>query len=542
MEYERIRKVQIGLLSPTKLRMKLLGHRNSARKGGSNSAKMSPSKNEDMKSARNNLLVGDIDNEESSKDFKGDLRPENIANSDASATGLHDKESSSFDSVNRSLSNEKINTSCIKQDYCRSAPHQAYSNSNLSIIHPVRTLDEGGGNCLHSRNDTVSSFEFHRFERIIQQPSLGLFSGHVPSKWNDAEKWIINRQIASPSVKKKTPAQKQGSHQTSSLCRLETDSTIAEHKASVVQALDSMRNEFNQTASQDVVEKFSFVPHASNNKAVESVDSSPYSGTSGSCSRSGEEVNHQEFSIMKRHASEPTVVPPMQSVSMRDIGTEMTPVPTPLGSITPTRSSISSLPSTPRQGVASQLSTEEMKDTEQDSKTKGGKDKLTEREMQLKIRREIAALGIQLGKMNIASWASKEEVEQCSPSPKALVADPTEKEYKACAAAWEEAENTKHMARYKREEVKIQAWECRWKAKIEAKTKSIEAKAERVRARALEKMAEKLAMTRRQVDEKQAAAQARMNKQASRTAHKAVHIRRTGQIPSPNYLCCGGFS
>lgn len=56
-------RLQIGLLSPTKLRMKLLGPRNSARKGGSNSAKMSPSKNEDMKSARNNLLVGDIDNE-----------------------------------------------------------------------------------------------------------------------------------------------------------------------------------------------------------------------------------------------------------------------------------------------------------------------------------------------------------------------------------------------------------------------------------------------------------------------------------------------
>ncbi|RZR74288.1 hypothetical protein BHM03_00034902 [Ensete ventricosum] len=395
MEYERIRKVQIGLLSPTKLRMKLLRPRNSSRKGGSNSAKMSPSKNEDMKFARNSLLAGDTDKEESS----------------------------SFDSVNRSLSNEKINTGCIKQDYCRSAPHQAYSNSNLSIIHPVRTLDEGGGNCHHSGNDTASTFEFHRVERIIQQPSLGLFSRHVPSKWNDAEKWIINRQIASPSVKKKTPAQNEGGHQTSSLCRVEMDSTIAEHKASAVQALDSMRNEFNQTASQDVAEKFSFV-------------------------RSGEEVNHQEFSRMKRLASEPTVVPPMQSVSMRDIGTEMTPIPTPLGSITPTRSSISSLPSTPRQGVASPLPTEEMKNTEQDSEAKGGKDKLTEREMRLKIRREIAALGIQLGKMNIASWASKEEVEQHSPSPKALDVDPTDKEYEACAAAWEEAENTRHMARY----------------------------------------------------------------------------------------------
>ncbi|URE04631.1 Remorin, C-terminal region [Musa troglodytarum] len=457
MEYERIRKVQIGLLSPTKLRMKLLGPRNSARKGGSNSAKTSPSKNEDMKFARNSLLAGDIDKEESSKDSKVALRPENIANSDASAAELHDKESSSFDSVNRSLSNEKINTGCIKQDYRRSAPspHQAYSNSNPSIIHPVRTLDEGGGNCHHGGNDTASSFEFHRVERIIQQPSLGLFSRHVPSKWNDAEKWIINRQIASPSVKKKTPAQNQGSHQTSSLRRVETDSTIAEHKASVVRALDSMRNEFNQTAPQDVVEKFSFVPHASNNKAVESVDSSPYSGTSGSCSRSGEEVDHQEFPIMKRLASEPTVVPPMQSVSMRDIGTEMTPVPTPLGSITPTRSSISSLPSTPRQGVASPLPTEAMKNAEQDSETKGGKDKLTEREMRLKIRREIAALGMQLGKMNIASWASKEEVEQCSPSPKALDAGPTEKEYEACAAAWEEAENTKHMARPKQNELEL---------------------------------------------------------------------------------------
>ncbi|RWW66175.1 hypothetical protein BHE74_00026477 [Ensete ventricosum] len=71
----------------------------------------------------------------------------------------------------------------------------------------------------------------------------------------------------------------------------------------------------------------------------------------------------------------------------------------------------------------------------------------------------------------------------------------------------------------------------------------LQAKAERVRARAIEKMAEKLAMTQRQVDEKQAAARARMNKQASRTAHKAEHIRRTGQISSkPNYLCCGGFS
>ncbi|KAK8618610.1 hypothetical protein V6N13_132597 [Hibiscus sabdariffa] len=38
-----------------------------------------------------------------------------------------------------------------------------------------------------------------------------------------------------------------------------------------------------------------------------------------------------------------------------------------------------------------------------------GKKELSEQETKLKTRREIVALGVQLGKMNIASWASKDE-------------------------------------------------------------------------------------------------------------------------------------
>ncbi|WOL16213.1 hypothetical protein Cni_G24995 [Canna indica] len=534
MEYERIRKVQIGILSPTKLRMKLLGPRNSTRKEANNSSKTSPSKNDDMKFARNSLLSDDVDDEESSMDISRCLRPDNVANSEASGAEFPDKKASTFSTVSRPQS--EINHAT--QNCCASIPHQAHSN-NLCIIHPLRSFDEGGS--FHNNgNDVASSFEFHRGERTIQQSSVSILYRHVPSKWNDAEKWIMNRQIMT-NLKKKAP-HNHLNHQTSStLQRVDTDSTIAENKPSIKQTLDNRRTELNQTSSLEMVEKFSFIHHGSNGKSVESANSAPYSSTSHSSLIPGEEKNYQELSIMRRHVSEPIAVPTMQSVSMRDIGTEMTPVPTPLGSITPTRSSVSSLPSTPRPGAVSSFPTDDTKNAELDySETKGGKDKLTESEVRLKIRREIAALGIQLGKTNIVSWASK-EVEQCSISPKTPNIDTRKKEYEACAAAWEEAENTKHMARYKQEEVKIQAWQNHQKAKIEAKMNNIEAKAQQTITRVNAKMAEKLSMTQEQVKKKQAAAQVRMNKQAARVSHKAAHIRRTGQVPSANFLCCSGF-
>ncbi|MED6225562.1 hypothetical protein PIB30_094805 [Stylosanthes scabra] len=44
--------------------------------------------------------------------------------------------------------------------------------------------------------------------------------------------------------------------------------------------------------------------------------------------------------------------------------------------------------------------------------TENGKKHLSEEEMKLKTWREIAALGMQLGKMNIAAWASNDEEEK----------------------------------------------------------------------------------------------------------------------------------
>ena len=148
----------------------------------------------------------------------------------------------------------------------------------------------------------------------------------------------------------------------------------------------------------------------------------------------------------------------VQSVSVRDVGTEMTPIPsqepsrtgTPLGSMTPTRSPNCSIPSTPVGGRSVASPGEDNTDDGPYFNRKGGThgNELSDTEMRLKTRQEIAALGIQLGKMNIATWARKEELELVSAAPSIADLEQMKKEYASRAASYEEAENTKHTARY----------------------------------------------------------------------------------------------
>lgn len=139
---------------------------------------------------------------------------------------------------------------------------------------------------------------------------------------------------------------------------------------------------------------------------------------------------------------------------MRDMGTEMTPITsqepsrtaTPVGA-TPLRSPTSSIPSTPRRGEPAPTPTEHPVDNAFQHSTGSGKKEMSEQELKLKTRREIVALGVQLGKMNIAAWASKDEK---STSIETNAADEIEQIASAKrAVAWEEAEKAKHTARLK---------------------------------------------------------------------------------------------
>ncbi|CAM6097651.1 unnamed protein product [Calypogeia fissa] len=229
-------------------------------------------------------------------------------------------------------------------------------------------------------------------------------------------------------------------------------------------------------------------------------------------------------------------------VCMRDMGTAMTPIasvepsraPTPVCVRTPSmRSPSSSRPATPSRVAPTSTPTSE---TEK-------KVHYTDKELQSKTRQEILALGTQLGKHNIAAWATKEEEEEDAFKSLKNNVDLEEVRKNVIAtraAAWEEAEQAKYMARFRREEAKILAWENHEKAKAEAEMRRIEMKIERMRSHANERLMNKLAATRRSAEELRAAAAARRGEQASKTSQRAEYIRRTGKVPGSMFasFCC----
>ncbi|TKW00543.1 hypothetical protein SEVIR_8G117100v4 [Setaria viridis] len=197
----------------------------------------------------------------------------------------------------------------------------------------------------------------------------------------------------------------------------------------------------------------------------------------------------------------------IRSVCLRDMGTEMTPIAskepsrtaTPLRASTPVaRSPISSRSSTParrRQEGPVGVATAVAGTTE-----------------------PMAA-----GEVGVAGEEGPVDGQGHVPSANSL---------ESRAVAWDEAERAKFTARYKREEVKIQAWENHEKRKAEMEMKKMQMKADQIKARAQEKLANRLAATRRIAEEKRANAEAKLNESAARTSEKANYIRRTGHLPS----------
>ncbi|WOL08947.1 hypothetical protein Cni_G17700 [Canna indica] len=547
MDYERIHKVQMGMISPSKLRIKLLGSHGGRRKeGGNNSSRTSPSKIEEMEFSKNSLLAGENDDEVSSKDSKDSLGV--IASPQVPRLEL---------SVKDALGNDQGDqTPCFRKDFfpkgkadiCHNKTQhfkpdlsQAEPTSNLSSVHPMRLPeDDSFGYDSGHDNGSVRSFEFHKGDRQLPQQVASPFLRNLPSKWNDAERWIVHRQLMNlkTNVPKKNVAQNPGSLQViSNRVMFVPECMSSDQKHSVTQETVSKKCSSTKSTLQSMVEKFSFAPNSSQS----SLDST--SGTSGLTDLSSVNSDQSKYSASENPS---TVNLTVQSVSMRDVGTEMTPIPsqepsrtgTPIGATTPIRSPLSSIPSSPRKGTPVSSPAGSSTQDERNQKNVGNKE-LSDKELQLKTRREIAALGVQLGKMNIASWATKDENGHASPfldSEKIRMS-----EYEARAGSWEESKKCEYTARYRREEAKIQAWENHQKAKYEAKLRKIEAQAEGMKARAQDKVVEKLALTRRRVEQKQAIAEAKMKRQAGRTAQQVEQIRQTGRLSTLQIRCCSWF-
>ncbi|KAL5773967.1 hypothetical protein ACOSP7_011524 [Xanthoceras sorbifolium] len=540
MEYERIHKVQTGMISPSKLRMKLIGPHHNRKKDGSNSnsSRTSPSKLDDYEFVRNSLLAsknGDFDEEVAAPSLE-------VACEKAAGEVVLDNNQGDQASCqpNEAVPRENADVGRIKT-------HQFSKGDscNSNAIHPMRVLEDE--NLDYDSNASSSSFEFHKGERSVHNPISRSFSRPMPSKWNDAEKWIMNKQNAQANYLKKNALHNQTNRlPLTNMVRVVPEYPTYDHKPSIARAADTKRVDFCQPASQTTFERFSFVPSGTHQAygGNSLLDTHPQS-------KDLKDVRQQELSCTKSSTEDSSVVPAIRSVSMRDMGTEMTPVAsqepsrtaTPVGATTPLRSPTSSIPSTPRRGAPASTPVDHLTDDESQHPVENSRRDLSEQEMKEKTRREIVALGVQLGKMNIAAWASKEEQEKHNSSAEKAEMEELERiEFENRAAAWEEAENSKHAARFKREEIKIQAWESRQKAKLEAEMRRIEAEVEQMRAQAQAKMVKKIAMSRQKSEEKRAAAEARKNRDAERTVAQTECIRQTGRMPSTHFTCCGWLS
>ncbi|XP_076937219.1 uncharacterized protein LOC143604708 [Bidens hawaiensis] len=403
---------------------------------------------------------------------------------------------------------------------------------------------DDSGDCLENYKDvdidsgvdklTALPFEFQKTERGSHRKIMAPFSKQAPSKWDDAQKWIASptssRVKTEPSVKKVGHGNRQPVTKTVvEVCdqRLVTYAEPDTKQIDLSHSKEDKAHDVNWDGgygSDNMVDSYS--------KAVLMVGDS--------------EINLSRHDTSISIQSMTSVPPPSsaRSVSMRDMGTEMTPVAsqepsrtgTPVRATTPSRSASSSRSATPERtgpvSTSTNISNPRLE-------TSGNKE-LSEKELQLKTRREIIALGTQLGKTNIAAWASKEEDKVASDS---LKDEKTGKNnaIEIQAAAWEDAEKAKYMARFKREEIKIEAWENHQKAKTEAEMRRIEVEVERMRGGAHDRLMNKLAAARHKAEEKRAAAEAKRSREAARAEEQAEYIRKTGRIPSSFSCYCWCF-
>lgn len=121
-------------------------------------------------------------------------------------------------------------------------------NGNSSSVHPVRTCEDE-----NLDYDSTSSFEFHKGERSLHHSLTRSLSRPMSSKWNDAEKWIMNKQNVQSNISKKANMQNQGTRPSATnMVRVAPDSVSSENKLSV------KRVDFCQPGSQTGSVKFAF--------------------------------------------------------------------------------------------------------------------------------------------------------------------------------------------------------------------------------------------------------------------------------------------
>ncbi|XP_006663050.1 uncharacterized protein LOC102702050 [Oryza brachyantha] len=159
-------------------------------------------------------------------------------------------------------------------------------------------------------------------------------------------------------------------------------------------------------------------------------------------------------------------------------------------------------------------------------------------------------LGAQFDAMLI-NWSSKEEEEEeVSKSLRHFEASvAVDKRGGAADCRWEDDDRAKSCIRYQREEAKIQAWINLESAKAEAQSRKLEVKIQKMRSNLEEKLMRRMTTVHRRAEEWRATAQAQHLQQLKRAAEQvrrakatANHHHLTGSNASCGCFPCNGSS
>ncbi|KAJ6805470.1 uncharacterized protein M6B38_180645 [Iris pallida] len=152
-------------------------------------------------------------------------------------------------------------------------------------------------------------------------------------------------------------------------------------------------------------------------------------------------------------------------------------------------------------------------------------------------------LSAQYGSL-VPSWSSREEEEEVSKSLRHSETGRGRKSFaESRARIWEEEERTKSCERYQREEARVQAWVNLQHAKAEERSRKLEVKIQNMRSNLEEKLMKRMTMVQRRAEEMREAAQLQHSQEILRASEHAQKMRsqcysRTscGCFPCSNHI------
>ncbi|KAK8950930.1 hypothetical protein KSP39_PZI003222 [Platanthera zijinensis] len=359
--------------------------------------------------------------------------------------------------------------------------------------------------------------------------SVGSFSRkNIPSKWEDAEKWLMSSSFNESTPNATKPFEKSKLLEQNEALQnkggafegFEEKLRISEPKVPPKAPVPGAEA-FHGFPSSEVILQDTFTdikqPVLLNFRYSEP---------------SAEEFLFKDscFETVENCASEPG-----SEIYHRDVGTEMTPIGssttsrchTPIKISSPARHNTPADRSGPLLAPISRIDISELEDC------------------------HFAKLELSAQYDNLVSyWSSREEEEEeVSKSLRhAEENDARKKNTAECRASlWEDDDRAKSCIRYKREEAKIQAWVNLQTAKAEAQSRKLEVKIQKMRSNLEEKVMKKMGIVYRRSEEWRAAAQFQHKQQILRAAEKAQKMKSQSlQHQSSSFFdsrsSCGCFS